>query len=145
MSLQQPIHRRGPSGRSPGAAGLERHLLLRDRWRGFLDLFERFDETVFVPTRNPAGARQLGLGSDSGLQVPYERSGAVPDRDYYDRQFDAGVFAVDGSQWFAGATINLSIGQGELLVTPLQLANAYATFGNAVRFISQCGCASHRS
>ena len=75
-------------------------------------------------------ARQLGLGSDSGLQVPYERSGAVPDRDYYDRQFDAGVFAVDGSQWFAGATINLSIGQGELLVTPLQLANAYATFGN---------------
>ena len=64
------------------------------------------------------------------MQIPYERSGAVPDRDYYDRQFDAGVFAVDGSQWFAGATINLSIGQGELLVTPLQLANAYATFGN---------------
>ena len=42
VSLQQPLHRRGPSGRSPGfAAGLERHLLLRDRWRGFLDPFER--------------------------------------------------------------------------------------------------------
>ncbi|MEM8707693.1 MAG: penicillin-binding protein 2 [Actinomycetota bacterium] len=75
-------------------------------------------------------AREFGLGTDSGLQIPYERSGVVPDRDYYDRQFEAGVFAVDGSQWFAGATINLSIGQGELLVTPLQLANTYATFGN---------------
>ena len=132
VSLQQPLHRRGPSGRSPGfAAGLERHLLLRDRWRGFLDPFERPDEDGLRPDEGiQLWARQLGLGSDSGLQVPYERSGAVPDRDYYDRQFDAGVFAVDGSQWFAGATINLSIGQGELLVTPLQLANAYATFGN---------------
>ena len=54
----------------------------------------------------------------------------MPDRAYYDRQFDAGVFAVDGRGWFAGATINLSIGQGELLITPLQLANTYATFGN---------------
>ena len=69
-------------------------------------------------------ARAIGLGTDSGIQLPYERSGAVPDRAYYDSQYDLGVFAVDGSQWFAGATINLSIGQGELLVTPLQLAMA---------------------
>ena len=67
-------------------------------------------------------ARSFGFGTDSGLQVPYERSGVVPDRAYYDTTF--------GASWFAGATINLSIGQGELLVTPLQLANAYATFGN---------------
>ncbi len=67
-------------------------------------------------------ARTFGFGVDSGLQVPYERSGVVPDREYYDTVF--------GAPWFAGATINLSIGQGELLVTPLQLANSYATFGN---------------
>ena len=67
-------------------------------------------------------ARLMGMGVESGLQIPYERSGVVPDREYYDTVF--------GAPWFAGATINLSIGQGELLVTPLQLANAYATFGN---------------
>ncbi|MGZ0219452.1 MAG: penicillin-binding transpeptidase domain-containing protein, partial [Acidimicrobiales bacterium] len=57
--------------------------------------------------------------------------GAVPDRDYYRSQFDLGVFGTD--QWFGGSTIILSIGQGELLVTPLQLANTYATFANGGR------------
>ncbi len=75
-------------------------------------------------------ARLMGLGLDSGVQLPYERGGVVPDRDYYDFQFDEGVFIKDGSQWFGGDTINMSIGQGELLVTPLQLANTYATFAN---------------
>jgi len=75
-------------------------------------------------------ARLMGLGLDSGIQLPYERGGVVPDRDYYDLQFEEGIFIKDGSQWFGGDTINMSIGQGELLVTPLQLANAYATFAN---------------
>lgn len=76
-------------------------------------------------------ARLMGLGADTGIQLPYERSGAVPDRAYYQSQFDLGVFVK--SQWFGGDTINLSIGQGELLVTPLQLANAYAAFANGGR------------
>jgi len=76
-------------------------------------------------------ARLLGLGVDTGIQLPYERSGAVPDREYYQRQYDLGVFGT--WQWFGGSTINLAIGQGELLVTPLQLANAYAAFANGGR------------
>ncbi len=76
-------------------------------------------------------ANLMGLGTDTGIQLPYERGGAVPDRDYYRSQFDLGVFGTD--QWFGGSTINLAIGQGELLVTPLQLANTYATFANGGR------------
>lgn len=75
-------------------------------------------------------ARLFGLGTNSGVPLPHERSGVVPDRDYYDYQFSQGVFARSGEQWYAGDTINLAIGQGNLLVTPLQLANVYATVSN---------------
>ena len=94
-------------------------------------------EGFFTRQRGPQGdegiqatARDLGFGSPTGVQLPYERAGAVPDREYFDLKFEQGVFIRDGSQWFAGDTILLSIGQGDVLVTPTQLANAYATFAN---------------
>ncbi|MCY4067941.1 MAG: penicillin-binding transpeptidase domain-containing protein [Acidimicrobiaceae bacterium] len=71
-------------------------------------------------------ARAFGLGAHSGIPLPNERPGVVPDKAYYDYQFEQGVFQRSGDQWFAGDTINLSIGQGNLLVTPLQMANMYA-------------------
>ena len=71
-------------------------------------------------------ARAFGLGSHTGIPLPHERAGVVPDREYYDYQFEQGVFLRSGAQWFAGDTINLAIGQGNLLVTPLQMANVYA-------------------
>ncbi len=94
-------------------------------------------EGFFTRDRGPEGdegiqatARGLGLGSPTGVQLPYERAGVVPDRDYFDLKFSEGVFIRDGDQWFAGDTILLSIGQGDVLVTPIQLANTYATFAN---------------
>ena len=94
-------------------------------------------EGFFTRERGPQGdegiqttARLLGLGGTTGVQLPYERSGVVPDRDYFDLKFSQGVFIRDGDQWFAGDTILLSIGQGDVLVTPIQLANTYATFAN---------------
>ena len=94
-------------------------------------------EGFFTRDRGPQGdegiqttARAMGLGSSTGVQLPYERAGVVPDRDYFDLKFSQGVFIRDGNQWFAGDTILLSIGQGDLLVTPIQLANTYATFAN---------------
>lgn len=78
-------------------------------------------------------ARQFGLGTNTAIQLPYERPGVVPDRDYFDAQAAAGNFLRDGSQWFAGDTVLLSIGQGEMLLTPTQLVNAYATMANGGR------------
>ncbi len=87
---------------------------------GFFYRQEPLDEGI------QESARAFGLGSYSGIPLPNERAGVVPDKEYYDYQFERGVFQRDGDQWFAGDTINLSIGQGNLLTTPLQMANMYA-------------------
>ena len=78
-------------------------------------------------------ARLFGLGAHTGVPLPHERSGVVPDRDYYDYQFSEGVFLRSGAQWYAGDTINLAIGQGNLLTTPLQMANLYAVVASEGR------------
>lgn len=56
----------------------------------------------------------FGLGSPTGIDIPGEASGIMPSRDWKKRS--------RGASWFNGDTINMSIGQGFMLVTPLQLA-----------------------
>ncbi len=68
-------------------------------------------------------ARQLGLGSLTYIDLPYEESGVVPGR----RQRSLRR----RERWYAGDTLNLSIGQGGLLVTPLQLVRMMATVANS--------------
>ncbi|RMH75667.1 MAG: penicillin-binding protein 2 [Actinomyces sp.] len=89
---------------------------------GFFQLPRGRDEAIQTT------ARAFGFGSPTGVALPYERSGVVPDRAYLEEGFSRGVFIRD--QWYAGDTINLAIGQGDLVVTPLQLANAYAALAN---------------
>ena len=55
-------------------------------------------------------ARALGLGSPTGVDLPGEVGGLVPSREYY------------GRGWTQGLMLNLAIGQGEVLVTPIQMA-----------------------
>ena len=59
-------------------------------------------------------ARQLGLGVSVGIDLLGEASGLVPSEEWK-RQ-------VRGEPWYAGETISLAIGQGPILVTPIQLA-----------------------
>ncbi len=61
-----------------------------------------------------AASRALGLGSETGIDLPQERGGLVPDRAWYDRRKDG--------HFRESLMLNLVIGQGELLLTPLQLA-----------------------
>jgi penicillin-binding protein 2 len=64
-------------------------------------------------------ARKLGLGERTMVDLPGERTGVVPDPDWKLKRF--------GRRWFAGETISVSIGQGALSATPLQLVRAVGT------------------
>jgi penicillin-binding protein 2 len=74
-------------------------------------------------------AREMGLGKYTNIRLPQEARGAIPDRA---RQLKlAERFPTKFKKdWPLGATINVSIGQGDVLVTPLQLARAYGAFAN---------------
>ena len=65
---------------------------------------------------------QFGLGSDTGLDMAGEADGLVPSREWKRQAFRERADQV----WFPGETIIASIGQGYMLATPLQLANAVA-------------------
>jgi penicillin-binding protein 2 len=75
-------------------------------------------------------ARAFGFGETLGIGLPSQASGFLPTPEskaerhqLYPQAFPEGV-------WRAGDNINISIGQGDVLITPLQLANAYATLAN---------------
>jgi len=68
-------------------------------------------------------ARALGLGEKTGIDLPAETRGLIPDDAYYNRHFKSG-------HWPRGILLNLGIGQGELLCSPLQLATMTAIVAN---------------
>lgn len=75
-------------------------------------------------------AKAYGLGAPTGIQLPNEAPGKIPTPESYikDHQADPAVFRE--AQWYPGNSDQVAIGQDEVLVTPLQLANAYAAFAN---------------
>lgn len=72
--------------------------------------------------------RMWGLGSTYGIDLPSEASGRVPDADWKNEYYSA--YDENTRAWMGGDQTNLSIGQGDLLVTPLQMACAYAGIAN---------------
>ncbi|CAN5550726.1 penicillin-binding protein 2 [soil metagenome] len=59
-------------------------------------------------------ARAFGYGTLAPIDFPEQASGLIPDSSYFNRVFPRG--------WAAGTTVNLGIGQGNILTTPLQMA-----------------------
>ncbi len=107
------------------------------------------------PKKNPEDwfyktAHEFGLGKRTGIDLPNEVPGRIPDRkwkqDFFDANKDAwcrdgkknGSFAEkiayencrQGNQLREGDAINYSIGQGDTLVTPVQMASVYAAIAN---------------
>jgi len=75
-------------------------------------------------------AEQFGLGTLTGIQLPFEGRGILIDPELRRARYEANPGLFLTGDWRTGDNVNLSIGQTELGVTPLQLTNAYATFGN---------------
>lgn len=74
------------------------------------------------PNALPAMAKAFGLGAPTGIPYFPEIAGTIPD--------PAWKQEVVGDGWSTGDAVNLSIGQGYMEATPLQMANAYAAVAN---------------
>lgn len=66
---------------------------------------------------------EMGYGYKLGLDLPGESRGYIPNSETYSKSFR-------GANWSANTIISVSIGQGEILATPLQIANLGATIAN---------------
>jgi len=65
---------------------------------------------------------KMGFGYKTGVDLPSEKRGFIPNPKYYDKMYN--------KRWNANTIISVSIGQGEILSTPLQIANLAAIVAN---------------
>jgi len=67
-------------------------------------------------------AKKFGLGEKLGIDIPGESKGFLPSEEWKEE--------VKGEQWYIGDTYHYAIGQGDILVTPLQVVSWISTFAN---------------
>jgi penicillin-binding protein 2 len=70
----------------------------------------------------------FGFGMNTTLDLPEARGGLLPSREWKK--------SARGLPWYPGDTVNIGIGQGDMLVTPLQLATAVATLANRGKIVT---------
>jgi penicillin-binding protein 2 len=98
-------------------------------------------------------AHKLGLGRKTGIDIPGEFSGLIPDSAWRNKGYDAyrrctkkahvpegtteALYKCGGIErpWTTGDNVSLAVGQGDLQATPLQLAEAYSTIINGGKVV----------
>ncbi len=92
-------------------------------------------------------SRQMGLGMKTGIELPGEVAGLMPDRAWKNGRFSSqSDIEKRNNIWYDGDTYHLAIGQGYLLTTPLQVnrfTNAIATGSLCIPTIEKVGNGSH--
>jgi penicillin-binding protein 2 len=118
---------------------------------GLVEALKVSSDTYFFETGERANAHggviqnmahQLGIGQKTGVDLPSEITGLVPNRAWRaqvageelacerrKRVSSCGIS--DGRPWSVGDNMHLAVGQGDLLTSPLQMAVAYSTLANA--------------
>ena len=99
-------------------------------------------------------ARKLSFGQPTGIDLPGEYGGLVPDAKWRNSEYEKYVkcakkakvptgttealYACGGIErgWSGGDNVNLAVGQGDLQATPLQLATAYAAIANGGKVVT---------
>ena len=94
---------------------------------------------MFGSSKYPGGTKEamnkwrdymvsMGFGYRLGIDLPGEARGMIPNAEYYTKHY--------GNYWRAVTVISISIGQGEVTLTPLQIANLGATIANRGTYIT---------
>jgi penicillin-binding protein 2 len=111
----------------------------KDEPRGYLDMPEaiaRSSDVYFYRLASTLGIERIagflerfGYGQSTGIDIGGEKAGLLPTPEWKRKAFKR----PDERVWYPGETVNLGIGQGYLLVTPLQLAHITATLAERGR------------
>lgn len=94
-------------------------------WQSFRNTIEnkRYKDIHDIYGKWVAYCKSFGLGIKTGIDLPYESPGNIPSLHYFDK-----LYGKNG--WHSSNIISLGIGQGEILTTPLQMANLFACIAN---------------
>ncbi len=104
-------------------------------WEITLSLWNKYKETDKENLLQD-WARAAGFGDKTGIDLPFEKTGIIPDRQLFER------WAADhdprlskdrleyASPWFGGDLFQAAVGQGSVLATPVQIATAYSALVN---------------
>ena len=98
------------------------HLTLEEALMHSCDVYFYQLAQEIGPDKIAETARRLGFGELTGINLTGEKAGIVPTKAWKKQRYDEG--------WRLGDTLNYSIGQGYLTVTPIQMARAVAEIAN---------------
>lgn len=106
-------------------------------WKAALAIWDEFKNTDKEAVIQDA-ARSVGFGSATGIDLPFEAGGRIPDRVLFEELKERQILRdpsepniihpsrlAPGGLWVGGDLMNVSIGAGDVLVTPLQMALSY--------------------